>query len=150
MGKESAGLLLFRRCPELQVFLVHPGGPFFIKKDDGVWTIPKGEFNADEQPLQAAKREFMEETGIEVNGHFLPLSTIKQKGGKIVYAWALEHHVDETICVSNTFTMEWPPHSNNMQVFPEIDRAAWFSIAEAKRKINAAQSIWLNQLVNEM
>ena len=147
MAKRSAGLLLYRRRPELQVFLVHPGGPFFVRKDQGSWTIPKGEYGDDEDPLAAAMREFEEETGIApVMDGCLPLSAIKQKGGKSVMAWAIQHDVDPTTIVSNTFTMEWPPKSGKMASFPEIDRGAWFAPADAREKINPAQAVWLDEL----
>jgi len=147
MAKRSAGLLLYRRRPELQVFLVYPGGPFFVRKDQGSWTIPKGEYGDDEDPLAAAVREFEEETGIApVMDECLPLSTIKQKGGKSVMAWAIQHDVDPTTIVSNTFTMEWPPKSGKMASFPEIDRGAWFAPADAREKINPAQAVWLDEL----
>lgn len=146
MPKESAGILLFRKVPGMQVFLVHPGGPYFVNKDKGSWTIPKGEFLASEDPLAAAKREFFEETGISVDGRFTRLATIRQKGGKIVHAWALEADLDTAFICSNTFTIEWPPRSGKFQSFPEIDRAEWFAIAEAKERINPAQAQWLEQL----
>lgn len=146
MAKQSAGLLVFRRAPELQVFLVHPGGPYFVKKDLGSWTIPKGEYPSNENPLDAAKREFQEETGTFIEGIFIPLPTIQQKGGKIVHAWAVEADLDETSIHSNTFSIEWPPRSGKEQHFPEVDKAAWFSIAVGKLKINPAQISWLEEL----
>lgn len=146
MAKESAGILLVRKKPELQVFLVHPGGPYFVNKDAGSWTIPKGEFTAEESPLEAAKREFLEETGTAIDGNFIPLPAVKQKGGKIVYAWTVEGDIDEQTIRSNTFTIEWPPRSGKNKSFPEIDRAAWFSLSVAKEKINPAQASWLEFL----
>lgn len=146
MSKESAGILLFRRVPGVQVFLVHPGGPYFAKKDQGSWTIPKGELLAPEDPLAAAKREFFEEVGVNIAGKFVRLPTIKQKGGKLVHAWALEGDVDPLSIRSNTFTIHWPPGSGQLREFPEIDRAGWFDIAEAREKINPAQAEWLDQL----
>ncbi|WP_257656368.1 NUDIX domain-containing protein [Parapedobacter lycopersici] len=143
MPKESAGILLFRRNPDIQVFLVHPGGPYFARKDLGSWTIPKGEFLPSEEALEAAKREFLEETGFPVDGKFIRLPSIRQKGGKQVHAWALEGDIDPQAIRSNTFTIPWPPRSGKLQTFPEIDRAEWFGIAEAREKINPAQAEWL-------
>lgn len=146
MAKQSAGILLYRRAPSLEVLLVHPGGPFFARKDLGAWSIPKGEFETGEDPLQNAIREFQEETGTLLSGEFLPLTPIRQKGGKTVYAWALEGDLDVTRIVSNTFTMTWPPKSGLVQVFPEIDRAEWFGVEEAMQKINEAQGAWIGEL----
>lgn len=150
MPKLSAGILLYRiQDDELQVFLVHPGGPYFVRKDDGVWSIPKGEYTEDEQPLAAAKREFEEETGLPVNGNiFLPLQPIKQKGGKIVHAWAVEGNADPDKIVSNTFKMEYPYKSGKWIDVPEIDRAAWFTVEEARTKINEAQVALVEELRN--
>jgi len=124
---------------KLQVLLAHPGGPFFQNKDDGAWTIPKGEIEAGEDLLEAAKREFEEETGITPSGPFIELTPIKQKGGKIVHAWAFQGDCDTSAVVSNTFTMEWPPKSGRQMEFPEMDRAEFFDVAAARRKIKAAQ-----------
>src|SRR5437879_6412273 len=138
MPKRSAGLLLFRRkdTREVEVLLVHPGGPFWRSKDEGAWTIPKGEFDDDEDPLVAAKREFEEETGAAPpDGDYIPLTPIKQKNGKIVRAWAVEGDFDLTQVRSNTFSCEWPPKSGRMQEFPEVDRAGWFTPEVAKRKM---------------
>jgi len=147
MAKQSAGMLLYRIIDsQLQIFLVHPGGPYFKNKDEGSWSIPKGEFAEDENPLDAAKREFMEETGQLLNGNFIELTPIRQKGGKIVYAWAVEGDIDHETIVSNTFEIEWPPRSGKKQTFPEIDQAAWFDIEMAKVKINAAQVGLINEL----
>ena len=147
MAKQSAGILLYRFINnQLQVFLVHPGGPFFKNKDDGSWSIPKGEFADDENPLDAAKREFLEETGQIIHGNFTALTPIRQKGGKTVHAWAIEGDVDHKTIVSNTFEIEWPPRSGKKQTFPEIDKAAWFDTRLAKIKINAAQSELINEL----
>ena len=147
MAKVSAGLLMYRvRGRVLEVFLAHPGGPFFEKKDTGVWGIPKGEIDEGEDALTAAQREFEEETGFKAQGEFLPLTPVTQKGGKIVQAWAVEGDCDPTQMKSNMFTMEWPPHSGRQQEFPEVDRARWFSIAEAKQKINPAQIAFLDEL----
>jgi predicted NUDIX family NTP pyrophosphohydrolase len=140
MPKESAGLLLFRRrAGELEVFLVHPGGPFWAKKDQAAWSIPKGEFSSGEEPLAAAKREFAEETGFTPGGAYRALGSHKQPGGKIVHAWAVEADCDPAAIRSNTFTMEWPPRSGRKQEFPEIDRAAWFPLAAAREKIHKGQ-----------
>lgn len=140
MPKQSAGILLYRNInKQLQVFLVHPGGPFFKNKDAGAWSIPKGEFDSDENPLAAAKREFLEETGQAVEGEFIKLSPVKLKSGKIIYAWAVEGDIDHETIVSNLFEIEWPPKSGKMTAFPEIDRAAWFDLEEAVVKVNAAQ-----------
>jgi len=146
MTKQSAGILLYRQKKELEVFLVHPGGPFFAHKDLGVWTIPKGEFFSGEDPLEAAKREFEEETGQQITGNFIALHTIKQKGGKLVMAWALAGDIDADCIVSNTFEIIWPPKSGRRQIFPEVDRAAWFSIAKAREKMNEKQIAFLDEL----
>ena len=146
-NKASAGLLLYRRRDALEVFLVHPGGPFWIKKDAGAWSLPKGEIGKGEDPLQAAKREFFEETGFRIDGDFHPLQPVKQSGGKVVYAWAVEADCDPGRLRSNLFTMEWPPKSGRMQRFPEVDRAGWFDIAEARKRILASQTGFLDQLV---
>lgn len=142
----SAGLLLYRRRAELEVFLVHPGGPFWAKKDAGAWSLPKGEFEEGEEPLQAAKREFAEETGFSVDGEFLPLEPLKQRGGKIILAWAIQADCDPSQLRSNLFSLEWPPKSGRMQKFPEVDRARWFTIPEARKRINAGQAGFLDQL----
>jgi predicted NUDIX family NTP pyrophosphohydrolase len=140
MAKISAGLLMYRGVDkQLQVLLVHPGGPFFRNKDDGAWTIPKGEPSEGEALLAAAQREFHEETGFHAEEPFLPLASIKQKGGKTVHAWACAGDCDPQQLVSNSFTIEWPPKSGKQTSFPEIDRAAWFPLEEARRKINPAQ-----------
>jgi predicted NUDIX family NTP pyrophosphohydrolase len=146
MPRQSAGLLLYRRRGELQVFLVHPGGPFWAKKDAYAWSIPKGEFAPDEDPLQAAKREFAEETGLAPAGAFVALPPLKQPGGKIVHAWAAEGDCDPAAVRSNTFTLEWPPRSGRMQEFPEVDRAAWFPLALARGKIHKGQAALLDEL----
>lgn len=149
MKKQSAGILLFRfRGEAVEVFLVHPGGPFWKNKDAGAWSIPKGEYEETEDPLSAAIREFKEETGHAVKGSFLPLTSIKQKSGKWVHVWALEGELDETKVQSNSFEMEWPPRSGKQQAFPEVDKAAWLSLPEAKEKINPAQAGLLNELEN--
>jgi len=147
MASQSAGILLYRKINgQLQVFLVHPGGPFFKNKDLGSWSIPKGEFLDDEKPLAAAKREFLEETGREIAGDFTELTPVKLKSGKKVYAWAVEGDIDHEKIDSNLFEIEWPPKSGKQQSFPEIDRAGWFEIEEAKLKINAAQAAFIDEL----
>ncbi len=147
MMKKSAGILAYRFRREMQFFLVHPGGPFFKNKDAGVWSIPKGLYEEDEDPLAAALREFFEETGYVVKGKFIPLSPVKQKGGKVVIAWAIEQEVDETSIVSNTFEMLWPPRFGEMQRFPEVDRADWFTLDEASHKMIGAQVALLHELI---
>lgn len=146
MPKQSAGLLLFRRKVGLEVLLVHPGGPFFAKKDAGAWTIPKGEFTDEELALAAAQREFLEETSFPPRGPFLPLGTIKQSGGKLVHAWAFEGDLEVEKIRSNTFTIEWPPKSGKQREFPEIDRAGWFTLEAAAEKMNPAQTAFLERL----
>ena len=137
--KTSAGILLYRFVSgKIEFMLVHPGGPFWKNKDEGSWTIPKGEVEENEELMQAAKREFEEETGFNCDGKLLELSPRKQKSGKWVYAWALEKDIDIEKIKSNSFQLEWPPKSGKMTEFPEIDKAAWFSANEAKKKINAA------------
>jgi len=149
MPKESAGLLLYRRVsahPGYEVLLVHPGGPFWAKKDRGAWTVPKGGLEPGEDPLAAARRELREETGFVVNGPFVSLDSIRQAGGKVVRAFAVEADVDATALVSNRITLVWPPRSGRTVEFPEIDRGAWFTPAEAAEKINAAQVPLLQRL----
>lgn len=148
MATQSAGILLYRKTGNsLQVFLVHPGGPFFKNKDLGAWSIPKGEFLDDEDPLMAAKREFEEETGQVINGDFIELKPVRLKSGKTVYAWAVEGDIDHETIASNLFEMEWPPKSGKKQSFPEIDRAGWFEVEEAKLKINVAQAGFIEELI---
>lgn len=145
--KLSAGILLYRRRQEgLQVFLVHPGGPFWAKKDEGAWSIPKGMYQETEEALAAAKREFHEETGSEVNGPFRALSPLKQPSGKVLSVWAAEGDLDETRLNSNTFFLEWPPRSGRMQEFPEVDRGAWFDLLAARTKLQQGQRGFLDQL----
>jgi predicted NUDIX family NTP pyrophosphohydrolase len=147
-GKRSAVLLLFRRTSSsVEVLLVHPGGPFWSKKDDGAWLIPKGELQADEEPLLAARREFREELGSEPPaGEPLSLGTVKNKSGKLIYAWALEGSLDLSTFRSNTFSLEWPPRSGKMQDFPEVDRAAFFSLSVATEKLHEAERPLLERL----
>jgi len=141
MPKRSAGILLYRKINNhFEFFLVHPGGPFFKNKDLGVWSIPKGEYLDDEEPLNAAKREFFEETGQPMDGDFVPLEPVTLKSGKIVQAWALEGDIDAATVTSNLFEMEWPPRSGKKQSFPEIDRGGWFDADEARLKISAGQA----------
>jgi predicted NUDIX family NTP pyrophosphohydrolase len=145
----SGGILAWRRDDSiLKVLLVHPGGPFFVNKDDGAWSIPKGVCEQGEDMLAAACREFAEELGVEINGEFVALAPVKQKGGKVVYGWAVEANVDTIGFRSNTFTIEWPPRSGKKQEFPEVDKAEWFSADEAKKKINAAQVAFIDELVS--
>lgn len=148
MPKQSAGLLMFRlRDGEPEVLLVHPGGPFWATKDEGAWSIPKGEFPAEEQPLAAAQREFEEETGCRARGPFIPLTPVTQRSGKLVHAWAVEGDCNAALLRSNVFSLEWPPKSGRRQEFPEVDRAEWFSVPVALRKINPAQRAFLTELV---
>ena len=146
MSKKSAGLLLFREVSgHLEVLLVHPWGPFWAKKDEGAWSIPKGEFEDDEEPLAAAKREFSEETGLKLpEGEVIPLEPLRQPSGKRVYAWAMNHDFDPAEFKSNTFSMEWPPKSGQHQEFPEVDRTEWFTIKEAQHKILKGQMPFLD------
>ena len=150
MVKQSAGLLIYRvRDNTLEVLLVHPGGPLWAKKDLGAWSIPKGEFD-EEEPLLAAKREFYEETGIQApEGEYVSLNPVKQKGGKIVHAWAVAGEVDAELVISNKFELEWPPRSGKKQSFPEIDRAAWYSVEEAQQKINPGQVRLIQELLEK-
>jgi predicted NUDIX family NTP pyrophosphohydrolase len=151
MPKQSAGLLMYRyRDAALEVFLVHPGGPFWAKKDLGAWTIPKGEYGDGEDPLVAARREFEEETGFSASGDFIDLGTIKQSGGKLVHVWAFEGDGDPAALVSNRFQMEWPPRSGRLAEFPEVDRGAWFSLAEARERILTSQQPILNLLTDRL
>jgi predicted NUDIX family NTP pyrophosphohydrolase len=145
---KSAGILLYRiknNVPEL--LLAHPGGPFWVNKDIGAWTIPKGEFTDEEEPLEAAKREFKEETGVDVAGEFIELTPVKLKSGKTVYAWLLKGDMDATKIKSNTFQLEWPPNSGIKKNFPEIDKAQWFNIKDAKEKINPGQIGFIDEFV---
>jgi predicted NUDIX family NTP pyrophosphohydrolase len=149
--RKSAGILAYRkRSGLLEVFLVHPGGPFWKGKETGAWSIPKGEFTEEEEPLKAASREFKEETGQEVNGHFIELLPIQQKAGKMVYAWALETDVDAEKVVSNTFKMEYPYKSGKWISVPEVDKAAWLPVEEARQLINPAQVALLDDLERKL
>jgi predicted NUDIX family NTP pyrophosphohydrolase len=149
--KKSAGLLLYRYHDGVpEVFLVHPGGPFGAYKDIGVWSIPKGEIGLEEEPLSAAMREFDEETGFKVDGRFITLTPVRQPGGKLVYAWALEGALDASSVRSNFFSMEWPPHSGRTGTFPEVDRAEFLNLEQAKARINPAQMALLEELLRKL
>ncbi len=151
MAKKSAGILPFREASGgFEVLLVHPGGPFWAKKDEGAWSICKGEFEDDEDPLSAARREFEEETGFTPGGELFPLEPLRQPGGKIVLAWAVRCDFEAAKVKSNTFSMEWPPKSGQQQTFPEIDRAEWFTIDAARLKILKSQAPFLDQLLSKL
>jgi predicted NUDIX family NTP pyrophosphohydrolase len=151
MGKKSAGLLLFRDVSGyLEVLLAHPGGPLWTKKDEGAWSIPKGEFEVGEEPLAAARREFEEETGKAPSGDFIPLEPLRQPSGKVVFVWAVRGDLDPAQLKSNVFSMEWPPKSGRQQTFPEVDRAAWMSMETAMRKILRGQAPFLLQLQKKL
>eukprot|EP01035_Chromulina_nebulosa_P015388 gene15388-20392_t len=151
MPKKSAGILLYRfNNKQLQVLLVHPGGPFWAKKDVGAWSIPKGEFDDNEEPLTAAIRELEEETGIKISGDFIALSPVKQKSGKTVFAWAIEQNIDADKIKSNSFEMEWPPKSGLIKTFPEVDKAEWFSTADAFIKIVSGQTALVKELAERI
>ena len=146
MSKKSSGLLAYRRrAGRMEVFLIHPGGPYWTKKDDGAWSIPKGEFIVEE-PLEAAKREFTEETGFQTNGPYRILAPIRQPSGKLIHAWAFEGDFDPAAIRSNTFPLEWPPGSGMVRDFPEADRAGWFSIEKAREKIIRGQTGFIDEL----
>jgi len=151
MTKKSAGILMYRfREMKLQVFLVHPGGPFWARKDKAAWSIPKGEFDDLEAPLEAAKREFQEETGMPVTGDFINLGEIKQPGRKIIYVWAVEGDCDPAAIKSNTFEMQWPPKSGKYKSFPEVDRAGWFSLGAAREKLHKGQVVLIDRLAEKL
>jgi predicted NUDIX family NTP pyrophosphohydrolase len=151
MPKKSAGLLLFRdTAGYLEVLLAHPGGPLWTRKDEGAWSIPKGEFEDDEEPLAAARREFAEETGMAPGGNFIPLGPHQQPGGKVVFAWAVKGDFNPAILKSNTFSIEWPLKSGHQREFPEVDRAAWFPIEEAARRILKGQIPFLLELQEKL
>ena len=146
--RQSAGVLLYRRSPDgVEVLLVHPGGPFWARKDANAWSIPKGELDDDEDAEAAARRELAEELGVAPQGELLPLGSIRQRNGKTVHAWALEGDFDCATIRSNTFRMEWPPRSGRMQEFPEVDRAAWFSPAAAREKMHVGQGELIDRLL---
>jgi predicted NUDIX family NTP pyrophosphohydrolase len=145
----SAGILLFKWVDgSIRIFLVHPGGPFYVKKDIGAWSIPKGEFSANEDALVAAIREFHEETGFIINGNFITLNPVNQSKHKTVYAYAAEGEIDSKNIHSNTFKLEWPPKSGRIQEYPEIDEGEWFTVDEAKQKILKGQISFIDQLLD--
>ena len=151
MKKQSAGILLYKiKSTGLEIFLVHPGGPFFKNKDVGAWSIPKGEFADEEQPLAAAIREFEEETGTKVSGEFIELTPVKLKSGKTIFAWALMGDIDAAAVHSNTFETEWPPKSGKMKCFPEVDKGEWFSVDAAKQKVNPSQAALIDELIGKI
>ena len=133
-----------------EVFLVHPGGPFWAKKDEGAWSVPKGLFEDDENPLEAARREFREETGFDITGDFTELTPLKQPSGKVVYVWAVEGNIDAAAIKSNMFSMEWPPKSGKQQEFPEVDRGGWFTMAQAREKLLPGQRGFLDELQRKL
>ncbi|MCE3283491.1 MAG: hypothetical protein K0Q66_2228 [Chitinophagaceae bacterium] len=148
MSKQSAGILAYRfKSQQLQVLLVHPGGPFFTGKDTGVWSIPKGEFDPTEDALEVAKREFFEETGNKITAeYFIALEAVRIKSGKVIHAWAVEADFEKSFISSNLFEMEWPPKSGKSRSFPETDKAEWFTPRDAREKIHPGQSPLLDQL----
>ena len=151
MIPQSAGILLFKYVDgDLRVMLAHPGGPYWAKKDNGAWSIPKGLFEENEEPIKAAKREFKEETGFDVEGELIELGSLKQPSHKIVYAWAVEQDIDVSKIVSNTFELEWPNNSGNIKEYPEIDRCQWFGVAEAKIKILKGQAAFIDTLIKRL
>jgi predicted NUDIX family NTP pyrophosphohydrolase len=151
MPKRSAGILLYRRNGALEVLLVHPGGPFWARKDLGAWSIPKGEYEEGDDPLATALRELEEETGHRLEAtDLLELGWIRQRGGKLLTAWAAQGDLDASAITSNTFTMEWPPRSGRRREFPEVDRAGWFDLPAARRKLLAAQTELLDRLVSAL
>ncbi|MBE0537293.1 MAG: NUDIX domain-containing protein [Phycisphaerae bacterium] len=151
MARHSAGILVFRyKGGDVEVLLVHPGGPFWAKKDDHAWSIPKGEFSEDESAFDAAKREFFEETGVPVEGNGVDLGAAKQNSGKIVHIWAVEGGFDASAVKSNTFSMEWPPKSGKEQQFPEIDRAGWFRPETARQKLHKGQVVFIDRLLAQL
>ena len=150
-GRVSAGILLYR-LPAIgpEVFLVHPGGPFWAKRDLGAWSVPKGEVDGDEDLLEAARREVHEETGASVVGEFIELAALRQPGGKVVHVWAVEGDVDASSITSNTFSIEWPPRSGKSRAFPEVDRAGWFTLDEAREKLLPGQRPFLDDLMRKI
>lgn len=151
MTVRSAGILLYKYTDaKLQLLLVHPGGPFWVNRDEGAWSIPKGEYEENEDPLGAAQREFKEETGYEIDGHFIDLGEIRQPSRKIVHTWAIERDLDTARITSNLFSLEWPRNSGKFRNYPEIDRAEWFGIAQARRKILRGQAGFIDRLIVEI
>jgi predicted NUDIX family NTP pyrophosphohydrolase len=151
MTVHSGGILLFRRrARRLELMLVHPGGPLWAHKDEGSWSIPKGLFEENEEPLDAARREFEEETGFAVEGEFIGLGVLAQPSGKVVHAFALEHDLDTTAISSNTFALEWPRNSGRIEHFPEIDRGEWFGLALARKKITRGQLEFIDRLIERL
>jgi predicted NUDIX family NTP pyrophosphohydrolase len=151
MPKRSSGILMYRQPhARIELLLVHPGGPFWAKKDRGVWSIPKGEFVDPETPLEAAKREFAEEIGQSIDGDFLALAPVKSPGGKVIHAFAVAGAVDVDYVKSSLFEMEWPPHSGKMQRFPEVDRGAWFGIEDARTRLHKGQLPILEELIAKL
>ena len=151
MAKQSAGILCYRiKDMDTEVFLVHPGGPFWKNKDERAWSIPKGEFDHEEDAFHAALREFEEETGIKLTGDFIQLEPVKQKSGKVVYTWAIRFDIDPSSMKSNLFTIEWPPGSGKQASFPETDKAAWFPLETARKKIVSGQDIIINELQDKL
>jgi predicted NUDIX family NTP pyrophosphohydrolase len=144
-------MVVFRHRPRgLEFLLVHPGGPYWAKKDDGAWSVPKGEYGEGEDALDVARRELEEETGLSAEGPFVPLTPVRQRGGKVVSAWGVEGELDPDALRSNTFTMEWPPRSGRLREFPEVDRAGWFTLEEARVKLNGAQVPLLEELARKI
>jgi predicted NUDIX family NTP pyrophosphohydrolase len=149
--RTSAGIALYRRSGDgIELFLAHPGGPFWKNKDDGAWTFPKGEYTADEDPLVAARREFSEEIGLDLDGEFIDLGAVKQSGGKVVRVFAIEGDCDPAAIRSNTFKQVWPPKSGRYVEFPEVDRAGWFAAADARRKLLSAQVEFVDRLCDRL
>ena len=150
-SKRSAGIVLYRRrLGAIEILLVHPGGPYWEHRDDAAWSIPKGEYEVDEEPLAAARREFEEETGIPATGNFIELGELRQPGGKVVSAWAFEGDCDPKDLRSNTFTLEWPPKSGRQMEFPEVDRGSWYSVEEARRRLTPGQIIFVDRLLQKV
>ncbi len=151
MPQISAGILLFKLDPDLKFYLAHPGGPYWKNKDEGAWSIPKGVIEEEEEKLPAALREFEEEIGFKPEGNFIALGSVKQKGGKVVYAWAVESSLPDVYQIrSNSFEIEWPPNTGNRQQFPEVDRAEFFEVDQALKKINSAQKAFIERLQDEL
>ena len=151
MPRTSAGLLPYRRRKgRVEVFLVHPGGPFCVNKDEHAWSVAKGEVEPDEDLLNAAHREFSEETGLTLAGRTIPLAPIRQASGKLVHVWAIEADIDPSVVQSNSFPLEWPPRSGQVRQFPEVDRAAWFDLADARSKIHKGQIALLDEVNSKL